>query len=176
MEELQRGRYETPEMRADRNFNDILQELRVVLTGTQLTSGFLLAVAFQSGFGRLTSVQVVHYLVLVALAGTATLLGMTPVLVHRLHFAKRMKPDVVRVGNHFLVAALVAVSMLVAGVTGFIFEVVVSATAGIWALSLSTAAVLALWLLAWRLRAHAEPLSGPSRPAGDDTARSPGPE
>ena len=44
------GRDETPDERADRNFSDILQELRVVLTGTQLISGFLLAVAFQSGF------------------------------------------------------------------------------------------------------------------------------
>ena len=90
-----RGRDETREERADRNFADILQELRVVLTGTQLISGFLLAVAFQSGFEDLEPDEIVHYLVLVGVAALATLLGMTPVVVHRLHFAKRMKHEIV---------------------------------------------------------------------------------
>ncbi|GEK80664.1 DUF6328 family protein [Agrococcus baldri] len=149
------GRDETPEERADRNFADILQELRVVLTGTQLISGFLLAVAFQSGFRDLDADEVVHYLVLVAVAGLATLLGMTPVVVHRLHFAKRMKPDVVQLGNRFLIATLVVVSALVVGVTSFIFEVVVARTAGVWAGAATAAVVVLLWLLAWAARRRA---------------------
>src|SRR5690606_14927850 len=98
----------------------ILQELRVVLTGTQLISGFLLAVAFQSGFKDLDADELVHYLVLVAVAALATLLGMTPVVVHRLHFAKRMKHEIVQLGNRLLIATLVVVSALVVGVTSFI--------------------------------------------------------
>ncbi|MDF2576263.1 MAG: sodium:proton antiporter, partial [Agromyces sp.] len=47
------GRRETPDERSDRNWNDILQELRVSLTGTQLIGGFLLAVAFQPRFVEL---------------------------------------------------------------------------------------------------------------------------
>ncbi|WP_413320255.1 DUF6328 family protein [Agrococcus sp. 1P02AA] len=147
-----RDRDETPEERADRNFADILQELRVVLTGTQLISGFLLAVAFQSGFRDLDGVEVAHYLVLVAIAALATLLGMTPVVVHRLHFARRMKADIVQVGNRFLIATLVVVSALVVGVTAFIFEVVVGAAAGAWAAGSTAVVVVALWLLAWSLR------------------------
>lgn len=150
-----RGRDETPEERADRNFADILQELRVVLTGTQLISGFLLAVAFQTGFADLDATEIVHYLVLVAIAGLATLLGMTPVVVHRLHFAKRMKADVVQLGNRFLIATLVVVSALVVGVTSFIFEVVVSQGAGLWAAGATVAVVVVLWALAWNARRHA---------------------
>lgn len=152
MPDATRGRDETPEERADRNFADILQELRVVLTGTQLISGFLLAVAFQSGFAELDPVEVAHYLVLVAIAALATLLGMTPVVVHRLHFARRMKADVVQVGNRFLLATLVVVSALVVGVTAFIFEVVVGLTAGTWAAGGTLLVVAALWSLAWSLR------------------------
>lgn len=155
VEHTERGRDETPEERADRNFADILQELRVVLTGTQLISGFLLAVAFQSGFKELDADEVVHYLVLVAIAALATLLGMTPVVVHRLHFAKRMKADVVQFGNRFLLATLVVVSALVVGVTSFIFEVVVGSVAGIWASMITAAVVVALWLLAWAARRSA---------------------
>lgn len=147
-----RGRDETREERADRNFADILQELRVVMTGTQLISGFLLAVAFQSGFRDLDADEVQHYLVLVALAGLATLLGLTPVLVHRLHFRRRMKEQIVRFGNALLIITLVVVSLLVVAVTSFIFEVVVSPTAGLWASMLSGVVVVALWILAWAVR------------------------
>lgn len=155
--DLARGRHETPEERADRNFSDILQELRVVMTGTQLISGFLLAVAFQSGFRDLEAYEVQHYLVLVAIAALATLLGMTPVLVHRLHFQHSMKRQIVRFGNVLLIATLAVVSVLVVGVTSFIFEVVVSPAAALWALSACAVVVVALWVLAWALR------SGPAR-------------
>ncbi|GAA1419224.1 DUF6328 family protein [Agrococcus citreus] len=154
------GRDETPDERADRNFSDILQELRVVLTGTQLISGFLLAVAFQSGFRDLDADEVQHYLVLVAIAALATLLGMTPVLVHRLHFQRRMKREIVRLANVLLIATLAVVSILVIGVTSFIFEVVVSAAAGLWASMGCAVAVVALWALAWAAR----------RNGGDDRA------
>ncbi|WP_405216666.1 DUF6328 family protein [Agrococcus sp. Ld7] len=150
-----RGRDETPDERADRNFADILQELRVVLTGTQLISGFLLAVAFQSGFKDLDADEVVHYLVLVGVAGLATLLGMTPVVVHRMHFAKRMKRHVVLLGNRFLITTLVVVSALVVGVTSFIFEVVLSSAAGLWAAGVTILVIVALWTFAWSVRRSA---------------------
>lgn len=134
--------------RADRNFTDILQELRVVLSGTQLISGFLLAVAFQSRFDELDHDEVVHYLVLVGLAGLATLLGLTPVVVHRLHFAKRMKDRIVILSNRFLIATLVVVTLLMIGVAAFIFEVVVSETAGLWAAGISIVVCAALWGIA----------------------------
>lgn len=166
MNVVARGRDETPDERADRNFADILQELRVVLTGTQLISGFLLAVAFQSGFEDLDGREIVHYLILVAIAGLATLLGMTPVVVHRLHFAKRMKPDVVQLGNRFLIVTLVVVSALVVGVTSFIFEVVVSTAAGLWAAAATVAVVVVLWLLAWAARR-----SAPDRESSENDGR-----
>ncbi|WP_306231948.1 DUF6328 family protein [Agrococcus beijingensis] len=152
MDRAERGRDETPEQRADRNFADILQELRVVLTGTQLISGFLLAVAFQSRFTELDQDEVVHYLVLVGIAALATLLGMTPVVVHRIHFQKSLKTEIVQLANVLLMATLAVVSVLVVGVTSFIFEVVLSSSAGIWASVVCAAVVVGLWSLAWFVR------------------------
>lgn len=150
-----RGRDETPEERADRNFNDLLQELRVALTGTQLISGFLLAVAFTDAFRDLEPHEVVHYLVLVGASAAATLLGLTPVMVHRLHFAKRVKSRIVRVSDRLLIATIAVVSLLVVGVTSFIFAVVVSLGAGVWAAAVSGVVVLALWALALAARHRA---------------------
>lgn len=143
-----RGRMETEDERADRRFTDILQELRVTLTGTQLTSGFLLAVAFQSGFPSLSQELRVHYLVLVGLAALATVLGLAPVMVHRLNSGRQVKDRVVRLANHLLITTLIVVSLLVIGVTSFIFEVVVSAVAGLWAAAAAVAILLLLWWIA----------------------------
>ena len=47
------GRDETENERLDRNWNEMLQELRVIQTGTQILTGFLLAAVFQSRFDDL---------------------------------------------------------------------------------------------------------------------------
>src|SRR5690606_22121652 len=65
-------RHETPTERLDRNWNEILQELRVTQTGIQILTGFLLTVPFQSRFADLTATQRVVYLVLVLLAAVTT--------------------------------------------------------------------------------------------------------
>ncbi|HEX3197712.1 MAG TPA: DUF6328 family protein, partial [Propionibacteriaceae bacterium] len=49
------GRDESLNERMDRNWNEILQELRVTQTGTQIFTGFLLTIAFQTRFGELTT-------------------------------------------------------------------------------------------------------------------------
>src|SRR5665647_819594 len=59
------GRRETPAERLDRNWNEILQELRVTQTGIQILTGFLLTVPFQQRFAELTDDQRRIYLTLV---------------------------------------------------------------------------------------------------------------
>src|SRR3954470_19031090 len=62
------ARRETPTARLDRNWDDLLQELRVAQTGVQLLTGLLLTVPFQARFDRLESQEIAVYLVTVALA------------------------------------------------------------------------------------------------------------
>src|SRR5688572_32891834 len=80
---LSDGRDETLNERMDRNWNEILQELRVTQTGTQIFTGFLLTIAFQSRFSELTHSQVRVYLTLVTAAVLTTALGLAPVHFHR---------------------------------------------------------------------------------------------
>ena len=109
------GRDETPEERADRNWAEILQELRAVQTGTQILTGFLLAIAFQPVFAELAMPERLGYLSLVVGAGVATLLAMAPVIMHRLLFRRRQKERLVRAGSRILIALLAVVSLLVSG-------------------------------------------------------------
>ena len=70
------GRDESLNERMDRNWNEILQELRVTQTGTQIFTGFLLTIAFQTRFTELTTFQVRVYLALVVAAVLTTAFGL----------------------------------------------------------------------------------------------------
>ena len=70
------GRNETLNQRLDRNWNEMLQELRVTQTGTQILTGFLLTIAFQQRFADLDTFQHRVYLILVIAAVLTTALGL----------------------------------------------------------------------------------------------------
>ena len=150
------GRDETPNERSDRNWSDILQELRVALTGTQLIGGFLLAVAFQPRFDELDGYQLTLYLVLVSLAGLATVIGLAPVTLHRTLFRHQVKERVVRTGNRLLIAHLAVVALLVLGVTSLIFDFAVSRAAGVIALVVGAIVLVLLWIVLPRMQAAAD--------------------
>lgn len=145
------GRNESRLERFDRNWGDILQELRAVQTGTQIITGFLLAAAFQPRFTELEGYQLALYLVLTSLACIATLLGLAPVILHRQLFGRRQKERIVRIGSGLLVAHLIVASVLAAGVAGLVFELAVGPVAGLIALGAALLLVVVLWVVVPRL-------------------------
>lgn len=141
------GRAESASERADRNWDELMQELRVMQTGTQILTGFLLAVAFQPLFAELDDVQRLGYVVLVLLAAAATVLALAPVGLHRFLFAHRMKPELVKVAGVLVKANLVVIGAVTVGVTAFILDITLGRTAAIVAGSIGLVVVLILWLL-----------------------------
>ena len=124
------GRDETHNERADRNWNELLQELRVTQTGTQILTGFLLTIPFQQRFADLDAYQKDLYLVLVVLAVLATALFVAPVSLHRILFGRRLKPELVTAGGRFARAGLLVLALVMAGSAMLIFDVVLSRDAG----------------------------------------------
>lgn len=147
IDDLDDGRDETEAERADRNWNEVLQELRVLQTGTQILTGFLLALAFQPAFSELSAGQSAFYLVLVVLSALSAIVALAPVALHRALFRGRAKPIVVAYGHTALVTALVAVAALLTGVVGFVFDVVVGSGASWIAVASLAAVLLALWVV-----------------------------
>lgn len=141
------GRPETILQRADRNWSEILQELRVSQTGTQIISGFLLTVAFQPRFTQLDSFQLVVYGILVVLAAGCTALGLATVGLHRARFHQHHKPQLVAVASRLLSVTVVIVAALSAGVVLLIFDVVFGRTAGVIAGLTAAAVLIALLIL-----------------------------
>jgi hypothetical protein len=126
------GRDETREERLDRKWADLLQELRVMQTGAQLTAAFLLTLPFQPSFGDLDTFQTRLYLALVLLAVTTTALVITPVAVHR------------RITGQHVKERLATLGLLVTGMVMLIFDVVVDRTAALVAAGCVGAGIVAL--------------------------------
>ena len=125
------GRDESEEERLDRKWNDLLQELRVMQTGAQLTAGFLLTLPFQQTFADLDSFAKTLYLVLVLLAALTTALVMTPVAIHRRLSGKHIKERVVDSAHRLVYAVLTCLALLVSGMVLLIFDVVVDRSAAL---------------------------------------------
>lgn len=138
-------RPETPEQRSDRNWNELLQELRVMQTGVQILTGFLLILPFQSRFADLDEFQHTVYLVLVLVSITATGLLVAPVALHRALFRKHLKRSVVTGGDRLTRAGLVLLAVALAGTALLVFDVVLGRTAGIVTGVCMAVVLLGLW-------------------------------
>lgn len=141
------GRDETAAERADRNWEELMQELRVMQTGTQILTGFLLAVAFQPLFRDLSDAQRILYIVLVLLAATATVLALAPVGMHRVLFAKRRKAELVRVADRIVKANMIVIAALTLGVTVLIIDFTFDHVFAFIAAGIGLVAILVLWLI-----------------------------
>jgi len=131
----------------DRNWIEILQELRVTQTGTQILTGFLLAVAFQPAFDRLEAYQQRVYVGLVAVAVLTTALGLAPVSLHRGLFRRRAKQVVVRAGHLILRLVLVGVGLVLTGTLLLVVDVVLGLTAGLVAAGVLVVVLVGIALL-----------------------------
>ncbi len=124
-------RDESHDERLDRNWGELLQELRITQTGLQLLSGFLLTLPFTQVFHALDGRQKALYLALVLIAGLAVGLNMVPVMLHRRVFGEHVKERVVEVGHLVAQVVIVAIALLVVGMSTLIFSVVASWVAGV---------------------------------------------
>lgn len=127
------GRNETREEQLDRNWAELLQELRVLQTGVQILAGFLLTLPFQERFKDLDDFQVNLYLANVVIASLTTAFILLPVSVHRRLFRKRLKETLVSSADTITKIALGGVGLLSAGTAALVFDVTLNRSAGLTA-------------------------------------------
>jgi hypothetical protein len=149
-------RHETPAERSDRNWSELLQELRVAQTGVQLLTAFLLSLPFQQRFATITDGQEAVYLVVVLLSVAATGVLIAPVALHRVVFRRHEKTWLVDTAAWLAQVGLALLALAVAGVVLLIFLVTVGPTAAAAATVGVGAMLLGLWaVLPLRARSRA---------------------
>lgn len=140
-----RERGETEIQRLDRNWNSLLQELRVVQTGVQLLTGFLLTLPFQQRFEVLGPDLRVVYLATVGCSVCATVLLIAPVGMHRLLFRRHRLQALVSAAHRCAFAGLALLGLALTGMTLIIFAAVAGSHAGL----IAGACALALFTFFW---------------------------
>ncbi|MFG1941031.1 DUF6328 family protein [Micromonospora tulbaghiae] len=131
---------ESEKQRWQRNFADLLQELRVAQTGVQILFAFLLTLPFSNGFGRTTEFQRDVYILALLTAAASAAMIISPVAFHRALFRQGRKPELVRFahrmatgGLFFMLIAMVSSVLLV---TDFVLDrpiaFLLSALTGLW--------------------------------------------
>ncbi|MEV6306412.1 DUF6328 family protein [Actinoplanes sp. NPDC051861] len=131
---------ETEKQRWDRNFADLLQELRVAQTGVQILFAFLLTIPFSNGFPNATAFQKDVYVVALISAAFATALIISPVAFHRALFRQGRKPELVRYahkmassGLAFMLVSMVSSVLLITDyVLDWKWAIPLTVATGIW--------------------------------------------
>jgi Family of unknown function (DUF6328) len=139
-------RDESEAERLDRNYAELLQELRVVQTGVQILFAFLLTLAFTERFTRITAFQRGTYVLTLLSAAAATAFLIAPVAFHRVVFRHQQKDDLVRNAHRMAVGGLVCLLLAMVGAVLLILEVALGQPEAFW-----ITAPVALFFVCWWL-------------------------
>lgn len=151
------GRNESAIEKLDRNWMELLQELRVLQTGVQILAGFLLTLPFQARFETLDDFQTNLYLANVGLAALTTALILLPVSVHRRLFRLHLRAALVSSADRIAKVSLAGVGLLSVGTSALVFDVTAGRTAGLIAGAVLLVVLLILLVyVPSRLRRQAE--------------------
>jgi len=137
-EEMETGelvRDETPAERVDRNFNELLGELRIALPGVQVLFAFLLTVPFAQGFSQLTGFERGLYFTVLLLTALASAFLIAPTAYHRLQFRRGRKEEILLFANRAAVLGLGALALAMTGaillITDFLFGTAAAIPVGV---------------------------------------------
>ena len=139
---------ESPAERIDRNWVELLQELRVSQTGVQILTGFLLTLPLQPAFHELTGFERGAYVVAISASIVATCLIITPVAMHRALFQRRRKETLVRLGHSIAIVGLAFLATAIAGVVTLVFSIIFGGTTGLWVGVAAGLMFVVAWLVA----------------------------
>src|SRR3954467_15521946 len=90
---------EPSEQVLNRNWTELVQELRATQIGVQVLIGFLLALPYTDKFDTLDHVEKTASLVVLSIAVAATAAVLAPIAYHRILFRRGLRPWLVETAN-----------------------------------------------------------------------------
>ncbi len=139
------GREETADERADRRWNELMQETRVAQTGIQILFGFLLSIAFTPVFAKIGDFDRNVYVVTVLLAAATTGALIAPVAMHRLLSGQRIKPALVTVASRLIMLGIVLLALTLGSALLLLLHQVLDDTTAEWLI----AGIMTWFALCW---------------------------
>jgi Family of unknown function (DUF6328) len=134
-----------PLQRADRNFAELLQELRVAQTGVQILFAFLLTLSFMDRFATINAFQRGMYVFTLVTSATTVALLVAPVAVHRLLFQRGRKRELVAAGHRLAIIGLISLAVTMLAGMLLVLDVVVGRAAAVSVVAALAVVFAALW-------------------------------
>ena len=131
----------------NRRMLELLNELRVALTGVQILFAFLLTVPFTQRFTRVTEFQRTVYFVTLLSAAVAVALFIAPTAQHRVLFRRHQKHSLVLRGTTYMLLGLTALALSMTGVIMLITDVLFKTTMVV----VVSAAIAVIFAVLWYL-------------------------
>jgi len=131
--------------RLDRELIELLNELRVAITGVQVLFAFLLTVPFAQRFEQVTSLQLHMYFVTLLCAAAASAFLIAPSAYHRLRFRQRDKEQLLLISNYLAVAGLTFLALAMVGAILLITDVLFRTATAIVVTGLVALLFVGLW-------------------------------
>ena len=131
----------------NRNWTELVQELRSTQTGVQVLTGFLLTVPFSDKFDDLDDVQRTAYLLVLSGAVAATAAILSPIAYHRILFRRGRRPWLVETANRVARVGLLLVALTTCGVVFLTFDLAVGRAAALAASVIAVVGYLVLWVV-----------------------------
>jgi uncharacterized protein DUF6328 len=141
------GRNETPLERLDRNLQEMLSELRVVVTGVQVLFAFLLVVPFNVGFVHIGGYERRVYFVTLVLAALAAVCMLAPPVHHRILFRCDDKRHIVFTANRLMLAGLGFLALAMCGSLLLVATKLFGATTGAIAAAVAALPFIVIWFV-----------------------------
>ncbi|MDX6297073.1 MAG: hypothetical protein QOI51_930 [Nocardioidaceae bacterium] len=138
---------EDEQERLDRELIELLNELRVMVTGIQVLFAFLLAVAFSQRFTVLTALDRDVYFVTLLSAATASVWFIAPAAYHRLLFRHEQKRHMVFAANRMAIAGSIFLAISITGALFVITDLLFGALATTIVTVLATCMTGGLWFV-----------------------------
>jgi hypothetical protein len=141
------------EQTINRNWTELVQELRATQIGVHVLIGFLLAVPYTGKFDTLDHVEKTAYLVVLSIAVAASMAVLAPIAYHRILFRRGLRPWLVETANTIARAGLALGALSMCGVVFLAFDLTAGNAAGVVASLVAFLGYVVLWLVV-PLRAH----------------------
>lgn len=138
---------ETPAEKIHRNWNELLQELRVTQTGVQILFAFLLILPFQQRFDLLDTPERWLYVVVVILITISTVLNLAPVITHRFLFSQHQKDVIVKSSDVIAKLSFLTLGLALVGALGLVIDLVKGRTVAYVVVGCIGLLILALWVV-----------------------------
>jgi hypothetical protein len=129
------------------DFGDMLQELRVLLQGVQVLTGFLIVLPFYQGFSRLSPMQHGIYLATFACALASLIIFSAPAAQHRLERPLRDRAKFKNFSTRMIVIGMIPLSLALILGADLVVTQVLGDGYGLVAAALTAIPVAGLWWL-----------------------------